>query len=47
MRVDAIEIDPVIVEVASEWFDFKPSSSVKVHVKDAMDYVREKKEQGA
>lgn len=36
--VEAVEIDPAMIEVARTYFDFDPK--VPVHVKDARDYLR-------
>lgn len=34
-HVDAVEIDPAVVAVAEEFFDFKPSTNLVVHTQDA------------
>ncbi len=39
--IDVVEIDPAVVQVAAEWFDFKASANVKVHVKDGRQFVKQ------
>lgn len=39
--IDVVEIDPAVVQVAADWFDFKPSANVKVHVKDGRQFVKQ------
>lgn len=39
--IDVVEIDPAVVQVAAEWFDFKASASMKVHVKDGRQFVKQ------
>ncbi|XP_005374908.1 PREDICTED: methyltransferase-like protein 13 isoform X2 [Chinchilla lanigera] len=38
-RVDAVEIDPCMLEVATQWFGFSQSDRMKVHIADGLDYV--------
>jgi spermidine synthase len=34
-HIDAVEIDPAVISVAEEFFDFKPTSGLVVHAQDA------------
>jgi spermidine synthase len=38
-RIDAVDIDPVVVRVAQEWFGFRPSSRVRAFVGDGAEFV--------
>ena len=40
-QIDVVEIDPAVVQVAADWFDFKASVNVKVHVKDGRQFVKQ------
>lgn len=40
LRVDAVEIDPTVVEVARRDFGLVPGPGLAVHVADALDFVR-------
>jgi len=42
-NVDIAEIDPQILEVAKEYFDFKEDGKMKVHIKDGRDFIRRTK----
>ncbi len=46
-RIDVVEIDPTVVEVAKKYFGFRPDaeSGMHVHVMDGRVYVRDCKEQ--
>jgi len=37
--IDAVEIDPSMLEVASRWFGFFQSDRMKVHIADGLDYI--------
>lgn len=37
--IDAVEIDPSMLEVATQWFGFSQSSRMKVHIADGLDYI--------
>ncbi|XP_075421110.1 eEF1A lysine and N-terminal methyltransferase [Tenrec ecaudatus] len=37
--VHAVEIDPSMLEVATQWFGFAQSDRMKVHIADGLDYV--------
>lgn len=39
--IDVVEIDPAVVQVAEQWFDFKAGAAVKVHVKDGRQFVKQ------
>jgi spermidine synthase len=38
-RIDAVEIDPLVVEVAQEYFGFTPDDHLRVHVGDGRAFV--------
>lgn len=38
-RIDVVEIDPVIVDVAQEWFGFTPDSAMVVHTGDGRAFI--------
>lgn len=38
-RVDAVEIDPSMLEVATRWFGFSQSDRMKVHIADGLAYI--------
>ncbi|XP_067893889.1 eEF1A lysine and N-terminal methyltransferase isoform X1 [Heterodontus francisci] len=38
--VDAIEIDPVVLEVATTWFEFSQDDRMKVILADGLNYIR-------
>lgn len=38
-RIEVVEIDPAIVEVAQEWFGFRPDERLEVHVDDGRAYI--------
>nr|XP_003925419.1 eEF1A lysine and N-terminal methyltransferase isoform X3 [Saimiri boliviensis boliviensis] len=37
--IDAVEIDPTMLEVATRWFGFSQSDRMKVHIADGLDYI--------
>ncbi|KAM5294315.1 eEF1A lysine and N-terminal methyltransferase isoform 2-T3 [Glossophaga mutica] len=37
--VEAVEIDPSMLEVATRWFGFSQSDRMKVHIADGLDYI--------
>lgn len=37
--IDAVEIDPSMLEVATQWFGFSQSERMKVHIADGLDYI--------
>jgi spermidine synthase len=39
VRVDAVEIDPVVVRLAGEYFGVRSGGNVRVHIADAMKFV--------
>lgn len=41
LKIDAIEIDPAIVKVATEWFGLVPDENLRIHVADGIDFVKE------
>ncbi|XP_068921683.1 eEF1A lysine and N-terminal methyltransferase isoform X1 [Petaurus breviceps papuanus] len=38
-HIDAVEIDPSMLEVATRWFGFTQSDRMKVHIADGLDYI--------
>ncbi|XP_044527811.1 eEF1A lysine and N-terminal methyltransferase isoform X3 [Gracilinanus agilis] len=38
-HIDAVEIDPSMLEVATHWFGFTQSDRMKVHIADGLDYI--------
>ncbi|XP_043820370.1 eEF1A lysine and N-terminal methyltransferase [Dromiciops gliroides] len=38
-HIDAVEIDPSVLEVATRWFGFTQSDRMKVHIADGLDYI--------
>lgn len=38
-RIDAVEIDPIIVDVAQEYFGFRPDSLMRVHTGDGRAFI--------
>lgn len=45
-RIDAVDIDPAVVEVAQRFFGFVPGGRLQVHAQDGRDFVREALAQG-
>lgn len=44
MKIDAVDIDPVVVEVARSHFGFKEDAAMKAHVADGREYVEQSKD---
>lgn len=42
--IDAVEIDPVVAQVAVEYFDVIEDESSQIHIADAVEFVREERE---
>ncbi|KAL8027080.1 hypothetical protein ABFX02_14G072600 [Erythranthe guttata] len=42
LRIEVVELDPVVLNVASEYFGFIEDERLKVHITDATKFVREK-----
>jgi len=40
-EIDVVEIDPLIPVVARKYFQFTPSSRLKLHIKDASEFIRQ------
>lgn len=40
-RIDIVEIDPLIPQIATDYFDFKAEKPVNVHIQDARIFVRQ------
>lgn len=39
VRLDVVEIDPAIVEIAAELFDFRESARCRIHIEDGFDFI--------
>lgn len=46
MSLTAVEIDPVMLTVAADWFGFQESDRLKVAIGDAVDVIRQKADTG-
>ncbi|KAL7124276.1 hypothetical protein ABFS83_14G037800 [Erythranthe nasuta] len=42
LQIEVVELDPVVLNVASEYFGFIEDESLKVHITDATKFVRER-----
>nr|SVE89152.1 EOG090X02SD [Daphnia sinensis] len=40
-KVDGVEIDPTMVELAEKYFGFKPSENLRPHIADGLSFVRD------
>ncbi|GFO39899.1 methyltransferase-like protein 13 [Plakobranchus ocellatus] len=40
VAIEAVELDPSVVDVATHWFDLQPNDQLKIHVADGLDFVR-------
>nr|SVE73445.1 EOG090X02SD [Daphnia atkinsoni] len=40
-KVDGVEIDPIMVELAKKYFGFKPNENLRAHVADGLFFVRD------
>jgi spermidine synthase len=38
-RIDAVDIDPVVIEAAQRWFDLRPDALLSVHAVDGLAFV--------
>lgn len=45
-ELDAVEIDPVVVEIAAEWFGTRPGPRTRIHTADGFVYLAEAKAEG-
>lgn len=43
IEIDAIEIDPVVVDAAKAFFNVKATEHYRIHIKDAADYISQTK----
>lgn len=41
LSIDAVEIDPEIVQVAQRFFGLTPGPNLRVHCADGLDYVKD------
>ena len=39
IQIDAVELDPTVVEIAKQWFNFQEDDSIKVHLCDGLQYL--------
>ncbi|KAL7081429.1 hypothetical protein ACP275_14G039300 [Erythranthe tilingii] len=44
LKIEVVELDPVVLNVAKEYFSFEEDDSLKVHITDAMKFVKERAE---
>ena len=44
IKIDAIEINRVVVDVAKEFFDVRESRNYRIHIQDAADYIASTKQ---
>jgi len=44
ITMDVVEIDPAVVAVAKEWFDFTPGDRLRVHVQDGRMFIHNSKD---
>ncbi|KAL7148245.1 hypothetical protein ABFS83_06G165500 [Erythranthe nasuta] len=42
LKIEVVELDPVVLDVASNYFGFTEDERLKVHITDAIKFVREK-----
>ncbi|KAK3697598.1 hypothetical protein RRG08_033328 [Elysia crispata] len=40
VSIEAVELDPAVVDVATNWFDLQPDEKLVVHVADGIEFVR-------
>ncbi|CAG5116730.1 unnamed protein product [Candidula unifasciata] len=40
VNLDAVELDPSVVDIAQNWFDLTPDERLKVHIADGLDFIR-------
>ena len=41
VKIDTVELDPQMVEIAMKYFDFKPSANVRIFIEDGFDFVKD------
>nr|XP_027191646.1 methyltransferase-like protein 13 isoform X3 [Cicer arietinum] len=46
LEIEAVELDPVIVDIAREYFSFVDDKRLKVHISDGIQFVRENASSG-
>ncbi|EYU32700.1 hypothetical protein MIMGU_mgv1a0193841mg, partial [Erythranthe guttata] len=44
LKIEVVESDPVVLNVAKEYFSFEEADGLKVHITDAMKFVKERAE---
>ncbi|KAJ8300922.1 hypothetical protein KUTeg_022441 [Tegillarca granosa] len=43
-KTDVVDIDPTMVSVATNWFEFKEDERLKTHVADGLDFIKKESE---
>ena len=46
ISVDAVDIDSAVVKIAKDWFEFREDETMKVHIADGIEYVKNLVKQG-
>ena len=44
MRIDVVDIDPVVVEVAAKYFGFREDSALRAYVDDGRRFIEKRRE---
>ncbi|KAK4433816.1 eEF1A lysine and N-terminal methyltransferase [Sesamum alatum] len=47
LEIEVVELDPVVLDVARDYFGFREDGHLKVHLTDGIEFVREKADSGA
>lgn len=43
-KTDVVDIDPTMVSIATNWFEFKEDERLKTHVADGLDFIKKESE---
>ena len=46
INIDVVDIDPTIVTIATDHFQFKPDDRLRVHVNDGLQFIAEENKKG-
>ena len=46
IAMHVVEIDPVIVDIARQWFGFSEDSNLNVHIADGLDFIHKAAQEG-
>lgn len=46
VTIEVVELDPVVFEVAKDWFGFRPDDRLTVTLGDGLDRIRELEKEG-